>query len=337
MEIVHIGEASGMVLGQDLTRIDDNGKGIAFRKGHILRDEDIPFLLDMGKEHVYVMRIPEDAVHENEAAQQLAGRVAGTQLLAEEPGEGKVNVKAATTGVLKIDIRRLTRLNRVEGIAVSTLHDGTVVQAGQLVASVKIIPLLLPEQHLAQGMALCGSKGLITLQPLPMRKVGLVITGGEVFHGRIPDRFEAVLRSKLEDLGSGITRVIVVPDHAEQIADAIRELAADNELVVVTGGMSVDPDDVTPEAIRRTGAKIAVYGTPVLPGAMFMAAYLGKKAVLGLPACGMFSKITILDVLLPKVLLGKKITAAYVAALGHGGLCQSCAEGCRYPHCAFCK
>lgn len=178
---------------------------------------------------------------------------------------------------------------------------------------------------------------MIAIRPLPAKKAGLVVTGNEVFYGRIKDKFEEVIKKKVSALGSHLTETIFVPDDANKISAAIKKLSLENDLVFVTGGMSVDPDDITPLAVRETGANVIVYGTPVMPGAMFLFAYLDETPILGIPACGMFSKITVLDIILPKVLIGDKITARFIASLGHGGLCRTCSEGCHYPNCSFCK
>jgi molybdopterin biosynthesis enzyme len=325
-----------MILGQDLTRVTEDSKGVAFKKGHIISAQDIPMMLSMGKDHVYVMKLRPGAVHENEAAQRLAAIAAGAGIILDEPSEGKVNLRAGVSGLLAVDRTVLTKINCSAGIAVSTLHDGTLVREGQFVASAKIIPLTLPESTLRKTERACIQK-IIGVRELPRRKVGLIVTGSEVYYGRIQDRFEGIVREKVTRLGSGITDTVFLPDDRDLIAQNIVKLAEDNDLVFLTGGMSVDPDDVTPAAVRKSGAKVVVYGTPVLPGAMFLLAYRGQTPVIGIPACGMFSKITILDVVLPRVLLGERINRRYIASLGHGGLCQACSEGCRYPTCSFCK
>lgn len=336
MKTIHITRAAGMVLGQDLTRVTEQTKGVAFKKGHILSPEDIPMLLSMGKDHIYVMEIRPGAVHENEAAQRLATAVAGAGIGLDEPSEGKVNMRADASGLLAINRALLTKINSLKGIAVSTLHDGTVVKEGQLIASAKIVPLSIPDNILNKVESVCR-QSIISVRRLPARKVGLIITGNEVFYGRIEDRFEGVIRKKVTEIGSEVTETVFLPDDRDRIAQAINRLASGNDLVFLTGGMSVDPDDVTPAAVRKSGARVVVYGTPVLPGAMFLLGYLGQTPVVGIPACGMFSKVTILDVVLPKILIGDKISRRDIASLGHGGLCQACTEGCRYPQCAFCK
>ncbi|MEN6567730.1 MAG: molybdopterin-binding protein [Veillonellales bacterium] len=338
MEVIDVGQALGMVLGQDLTRIvPGEFKGVAFKKGHIIKAEDIPLMRSMGKNNVYVMEIKPGYLHENDAAEQLVHLVVHAELTYMEAAEGKVNVKAPGNGLLKVDRERLLQINLLEGLALSTLHNDSPVQTGELVASVKIIPLVLPEEIMNEVKAISAGEPLIRLVHLAAKQAGLIITGNEVYQGIIEDKFETVIKSKFKALGSQVTQTIFLPDDAELIAENVKKLASNNDIVFITGGMSVDPDDVTLTGVKKAGAKIAVYGTPVLPGAMFMAAYLGDVTILGIPACGMFSKVTVLDIVLPKVLAGENITRQYIASLGHGGLCRQCVEGCRYPHCSFGK
>jgi len=338
MEFIDVSKALGMVLGQDLTRIvPGEFNGVAFKKGHIIKAEDISMLRSMGKNNIYVMEIASGYLHENDAAEQLTQQVAHHELTYMDVAEGKVNIKAHCRGLLKIDSERLLQINMLEGVALSTLHNDSPVQLGELVASAKIIPLVLPEETIAQVKKIGAGKPLIHIIPLATKKAGLIITGNEVYHGIIEDKFEAVIKSKFAALGSEVTETIFLPDDADLIAESIKMLAGKNDMVFVTGGMSVDPDDVTTVGVEKAGAKSAVYGTPVLPGAMFMVAYLGSVTILGIPACGMFRKVTVLDVVLPKVLVGESITRQYIASLGHGGLCRQCVDGCHYPHCSFGK
>jgi hypothetical protein len=338
MKTVHVTDAVGLVLGQDLTRvIPGEFKGVAFHKGHIIQSADIPVMMSMGKDHVYIIELSPEDVHENMAAQQLSLLTAGLNIIRDNASEGKVNMRANTFGLLDIHVDKLLQINEMTGVALSTLHSGTTVKKDEIIASAKIIPLTLPQTTLNHIEKLCASEKIIAIRPIPAKKAGLVVTGNEVFYGRIKDRFEDVINKKLLDLGSHLTETIFVPDDANEISTAISQLACKNDVVFVTGGMSVDPDDVTPLAVRQTGANVIVYGTPVMPGAMFLLAYLNGTPILGIPACGMFSKITVLDVILPKVLIGDEITSRFIASLGHGGLCRTCPEGCHYPNCSFCK
>lgn len=338
MKIIPINEAVGMVLGQDYTRVvPGQFKGVAFKKGHIIEENDLPLLRSMGKNNIYVMELHPGHLHENDAAIQLAQAVAHDKLTHLEAAEGKVDIKANFNGLLKVDSERLWQINLLEETALSTLHNDTPVRSGELVACVKIIPLTIPEEKIKRAREIAGSEPLIRVVPLAAKKAGLIITGNEVYHGLIEDKFEAVIKNKFTALGSQVTETVFLPDDAERIAENIKALASKNDIVFITGGMSVDPDDVTLTGVKKAGAQIAAYGTPVLPGAMFLAAYLGNTAILGIPACGMFSKITILDIVLPKVLAGETLNRQYIASLGHGGLCRQCAEGCRYPDCSFGK
>ena len=338
MKAIDVDKALGMILGHDLTRVvPGEFKGVAFKKGHIIKAEDIPLLRSMGKNNIYVMEIGTNEVHENAAAEQLAHLAAHEELNLTQAAEGNVKIKAHCDGLLKIDSERLLEINILDGLALSTLHDDSPVQLGEVVASAKIIPLLIPKAIIEQAEEICEDEPLIRVIPFSVKKVGLIITGSEVYQGIIEDTFEAVIKGKLGLLGSQVAQTIILSDDADLIAETIKTFAMSYDIVFVTGGMSVDPDDVTPMAVKKAGATVEVYGTPVQPGAMFMAAYLGDVPILGIPACGMFSKITILDAVLPKVLAGERITRRYIASLGHGGLCRQCAQGCRYPDCSFTK
>jgi molybdopterin biosynthesis enzyme len=336
---VPVSEAVGMVLCHDLTRIvPGSEKGRAFRKGHVVREEDIPKLLDMGKKHVYVWEFDPEMVHEDEAALRLAGCAAGEGLKWAEPNQGKVSLKASTDGLLKINDRVLKMINGLDGVIMSTLHGNRVVAAGQTVAGTRAIPLSIPGKVLEQAEAICRQHGpLIWVKSFQPRWFGVVTTGSEVYEGRIQDGFCSVLKKKLVPLGGRFLGQVIVPDDPSVISMEIRRLVSEGaELVMVTGGMSVDPDDVTPAGIRAAGAQEVFYGAPVLPGSMFMLAYLGHVPVCGLPGCVMFNRTTILDLILPRIFAGEMVTRDEVVSLGHGGLCEEC-EVCRFPACSFGK
>jgi len=338
---IPVEQAIGMVLPHDITEIvPGKCKGRAFKKGHIIRPEDVERLRQLGKEHVYVLELTADEIHENEAALLLATAVAGSGVVySDDVHEGKVSIKAAQDGLLKINKENLFRFNLLGEVACSTLHDNTPVKQGEQVAAVRLIPLI-GERHViyeAVGIAAAGEK-IVRVLPLSQQvKAGLVITGSEVFYGRIEDKFEAVLRGKLAALGSEVLRVGFAPDDAAKIAAEIHLcLEAGAELIITSGGMSVDPDDVTRQGIREAGAEDIVYGTPVLPGAMFLVGRIGAVPIIGLPACGMFHKITVFDLVLPRILTGERLRREDFAAMGHGGLCRNCAI-CHYPVCNFGK
>lgn len=337
---IPVEDAIGMVLPHDVTEIrKDDFKGRAFKKGHIIQQEDIEHLKRLGKEHIYVLELNDDDIHENEAAQQLAESLAGPgTVLHGEPVEGKLNILASHDGLLKIDTSALYQFNLLGEVMCATLHNNTLVKQGDLLAGTRLIPLVSKREIVDTAISLAKkANGIVEVVPPRKARTGLVITGSEIFHGRIKDAFEPVLRKKLSKIGSEVVEVRFAPDDAEQIADEIRNcLDAGADLIVTSGGMSVDPDDVTRLGIAKAGASDIVYGTPVLPGAMFLVGYINDVPVLGLPACGMFHKITVFDLVLPRVLTGEKITREALAEMGHGGLCRTC-KTCHYPICGFGK
>jgi len=337
---IPVEQAVGMVLPHDVTEIvKDTVKGRAFRKGHIIRSEDVAHLRRLGKEHIYVLELGQKEIHENEAARLLAPALAGEGIdFSEEVVEGKISLHAACDGLLKIERESLLQFNLLGEVMCSTLHDNTPVKRGEQVAATRLIPLLCQRSLVEEAVAVARAGGpVVRVLPLQRVRVGLVITGSEVFYGRIEDTFEQVLRKKMMDLGSEVVRVCFAPDDAAHIAKEIQNcLDAGADLIVTSGGMSVDPDDVTRQGIRDAGAEDMVYGTPVLPGAMFLVARIGEIPVLGIPACGMFHAITVFDLVLPRILTGERLGRAELAAMGHGGLCRNC-QTCRYPVCNFGK
>lgn len=339
-KIVPVTEAVGMVLPHDFTEIvKDSFKGRAFKKGHVIREEDVEHLRRLGKDHIYVLQLGPGEIHEDEAALLLAKALAGSGVeYSEEIAEGKVSLKASVDGLLRVNREALYRFNLLGEVMCATLQDNTPVKKGEQVAASRMIPLVGERRMVDEAVAVAkGAFPIVQVLPLPKVKVGLVITGSEVFYGRIQDRFEEVLREKLAKIGSEVTMVGFAPDDISLIAAEINKcIAAGAELIVTSGGMSVDPDDVTRLGIKEAGAETAVYGTPVLPGAMFLAGKIGEVPVLGVPACGMFHSITVLDLVLPRVLLGESIGREELAALGHGGLCRNCPK-CQYPVCSFGK
>jgi molybdenum cofactor synthesis domain-containing protein len=339
--VIAVEKAVGMVLPHDITEIiKDEFKGCAFKKGHVIRFEDVEHLRRLGKEHIFVLQLSGEEIHENEAALLMANALAGPGTeFSPEVMEGKIAIKAAVHGLLKINRDVLLRFNLLGEVMCATLQNNTPVRRGEQVAATRLIPLVAPRRLVEQAVVIAGSGSEPVASVVPLRRVraGLVITGNEVFHGRIEDRFEQVLREKLSLLGSEVSMVEFAPDEPLRIAAAIRKcLDSGVELIVTSGGMSVDPDDVTRQGISEAGAHVMVYGTPVLPGAMFLVGRLGTVPIFGLPACGMFHKITVFDLVLPRILTGETIDRAELAALGHGGLCRNCTP-CRYPICSFGK
>lgn len=338
---VRLDEAAGLMLGHDITEIRPGEfKGRAFKKGHRVSPEDIEHLRRLGKENLFVLEIGPDQLHEDEAALALAQALMGDGVEIEgEPKEGKINMLAARDGLLKIDTGALSGFNMTPEVMCATMHTNTIVRRGKLVAGTRAIPLVLDREIVdgAVRRARASAMGVISVLPMRRPKAGLVITGGEIYHGRIKDAFAPILTRKIESIGGTIAGIRYTPDDTSIIAQGITELIDGGaDLIISTGGMSVDPDDVTRHAIRELGATDILYGAPVLPGAMFLMAYLGEVPVLGVPACGMYHQTTVLDLVLGRILAGEHITRHELARMGHGGLCRNC-ETCRYPVCPFGK
>jgi molybdenum cofactor synthesis domain-containing protein len=340
MKKVKTEEAAGMMICHDITKIvPGEFKGRAFKKGHIISEEDMPHLLKLGKEHIYVWEELDNTLHEDAAAQRIAQSIAGQGIKLTEPNEGKINLVAETNGLLKINSDLLWELNRIDQLAVATLHNNRLVKAGEIVAGTRVIPLVIDEQKILRAEELLASHQSQLIQVLPLRSlaVGMVTTGNEVYFGRIKDAFGPAVKNKLAEYGCTLLEQVFTPDDQEVIARSVIDLIARGaEMIVVTGGMSVDPDDNTPAAIRATGAEIISYGSPVLPGSMLLVAYYNNIPVLGLPGCVMYAKTTVFDLVLPRILAGERMTKQDIAMLGHGGLCLECTE-CVFPHCSFGK
>lgn len=341
MKTIRVHDAVGSILCHDITRIvPGESKGPVFRKGHVVREEDVEVLLQVGKEHLYVFESLPGMVHENDAAARIIAAVAGANLAHTDPREGRIDLLAACDGLLRIDVPVLNRINSLGEISVATIHTMQHVTKGRPVAGARVVPLMIEDEKLRQLESFVNGP-VVEVLPLRRAKVGVVTTGSEVFYGRIQDAFGPVLRKKFAALGSTVVGQTLTSDEVSMTAGAIRDfLEQGADLIVVTGGMSVDPDDRTPTAIRASGAEVASYGAPVYPGAMFLLAHAqgaaGRVPVLGLPGCVMYHKASIFDLIVPRLLAGIEVGAADVAALGHGGFCAQC-EVCRYPICPFGK
>ncbi len=330
--------AIGNTLSHDITEIRPGEfKGPAFRKGHTICEEEICHLQRLGKNRLYVIDLEKDEIHENEAAAILAKAIAGKGIVWEDdPREGKISLFAGSDGLLVVDTVALAAFNMVDEVMCATLHNHTHVKKGELVGATRAIPLVMKRGPIERAAAIARQTGfLLSIRPIWKARVGLVITGNEVYNGLIEDRFAPILTEKLRALGSEVVALNFAPDDAEAISRVIRShLDQGCDLLLLSGGMSVDPDDVTRHGIRLAGAEEVHYGAAALPGAMFLVAYLGEFPLLGVPACGLYHRVTALDLILPRVLAGEKIGKKELALLGHGGLCRDCPE-CTYPRCAF--
>jgi hypothetical protein len=322
LKVIPVEEAVGLPLAHDITEIvPGKHKGPAFRRGHIVREEDISKLLDVGKRNLYVMELDSDELHEEDAAQRLAKAAAGPNLKLVGPSEGRVNLVAGISGLLKIDSDLLYRLNSLGDLMMATLLSDRHVNDGDVVAGTRTIPVVVKEELIQRAEALCKDHPIIRILPMPPRRIHLIVTGSEVYTGRIQDGFEPVVRRKAAAMGSDLAAKQVANDDPDQIAKLIQEAQRSGaEIILVSGGMSVDPDDKTPEGIRRSGAKIESHGFPILPGSMFLMAYLNDTPILGLSGCVLHDPFSAFDILLPRLLAGDKITRSDIMAMGHGGL-----------------
>ena len=333
-------DAVGQVLCHDITQIiKDVSKGPVFRKGHIIREEDIPVLLSVGKDHIYVWENDESMMHEDDAAEVLCAICKGENISRGEAKEGKIELRAECDGLLKIDEKKLNMVNSFGQMMIATRHGNFPVHKGDKLAGTRIIPLVIEKEKMEAVREKAGDTPILSVLPFLHKKVGIVTTGNEVFHGRIEDTFTPVVIDKVSAFGAEIVGHKYSDDANEHIEAAIKELIAEGaDMILCTGGMSVDPDDKTPLAIRNVCGSVVTYGAPVLPGAMFLLAYYGEDniPVMGLPGCVMYAYRTIFDLVLPRVFAGEVLSKEDFDRLGQGGLCLDC-EVCTFPNCGFGK
>ncbi len=339
MKLIETQKAVGHVLCHDMTQILKGVKSDAiFRKGHVIREEDIPVLLSIGKDHIYIWEQEKGMLHENDAAEILYGICKNVHIGRTEVKEGKIELIAEAEGLFKVDVEKLRRINAIGEIIIATRHSNFPVIKGDKLAGTRVIPLVIEEGKLRQAVEIAGDEPLFKILPFNRKKVGIVTTGNELYYGRIKDQFGPVIREKMAEYGVHVLGQKILGDDPDHICAAIQDFIKEGaDLVVCTGGMSVDPDDTTPSAIKKTGAEIVSYGAPVLPGAMFLMAYDPKGIpIMGLPGCVMYSGRTIFDLVLPRVLADDRLSVEDLVDYGHGGLCLKC-EHCYFPGCGFGK
>lgn len=337
MEKIKIEAAVGTVLAHDMTRITRGKfKGVEFKKGHVVQKEDIPKLLKIGKQYLYVLELGADTLHENDAARRISRAISDDSLEFSEPKEGRVNIIAKARGLLKINVDALLSVNRMDSIIVATLKNNFPCKQGEIIAGTRIVPLTIPARDIEALETLIRKTGTILyIKSFQSLKVGAVVTGSEVFNGLITDDFNPSLGKKIMNAGCSLEKKITVPDDEDRIAQAVCELKQLGcDLIITTGGLSVDPDDVTRAGVLKAGAKQTFYGSPVLPGAMLMISDYGGTPVVSLPACVFYYQKTVFDLVFPRILAGETITADDIAAMGHGGICMNC-DVCHYPVCYF--
>lgn len=339
MKLIKTEEAVGQVLCHDITQIIKGvTKDAVFRKGHVVKEEDIPVLLSVGKENLYIWEKDEDMLHENDAAEILYEICKGEYMHPTPVKEGKIELIADVDGVLKIDRELLYGINSMGEMMIASRHGDFPIRKGEKIAGTRVIPLVISKEKMEKAKILAGDKHIFSIKPYQLKKVGVVTTGNEVLKNRIQDTFTPVIVDKLKEYGMDMVMHALPGDDNAAITKAVKDMIEQGmDMVICSGGMSVDPDDRTPLAIKNTGAEIVTYGAPVLPGAMFMLAYYeGEIPVLGLPGCVMYAKRTIFDLVLPRIAAGEKLKKEDLDRLGEGGLCLSC-ERCTFPNCGFGK
>jgi len=339
MKLVSTREAVGQTLCHDVTQIIRGvTEGALFRKGHVIKEEDVLVLLSLGKDHIYIWENNENTLHENDAAEILRVICQSENMSAAGPKEGKIELLAEIDGLFLVDTARLRSVNSLGDVMIASRVSGFPVKKGDKLCGFRVIPLVIEKEKMDRAREAAGDKPLLKLLPMKQKKYGLVITGSEVFHKRIQDTFTPVIQEKLAEYGCEMTAHEIIDDDHEKISTEIKNMLDKGvEMVFCTGGMSVDPDDKTPLAIRNAADSVVSYGAPVLPGSMFMLAYTAdKRPVCGLPGCVMYAHRTMFDLVLPYLLADAPVTAEWLAGLGNGGLCLGCAE-CHFPNCAFGK
>lgn len=335
MKKINVENAVGLELCHDITEMKDGFKGAAFKRGHIIREEDIEHLLNIGKRTVFVWESDVGDIHEDDCARRMAAMAPVNGAHYTEPSEGKVLLFADQRGMFRVNRELLRKINSIGDITISTLPDHYPVEAGARLASMRIVPLVTKEEQIIEAEQLCAKAKLLNLLPYQDKKLGVVITGSEVYTGRIKDKFEPVVRAKMKQYPCQIVGVTICDDDLDMIVEAAKKhLENGADFLIFTGGMSVDPDDLTPTAIRQLGADIVTHGVPAQPGNMTLVAYLGEVPVLGVPGAAISLPTTIFDVLLPQIFAGERITKEDLIDLAEGGLCQMC-KVCHWPNCIF--
>ena len=339
MKLIKTTQAAGHVLCHDMTQIiQGEFKGPRFKKGHVVSEDDIPVLLSMGKENLYVWEIESGMLHENDAAARLTAICQNQNMRASDVKEGKIELSAEIDGFFTVQSEKLLDINRIDELIVSTRKGNTAVKKGDLLCAARVVPLVIAEEKIVRAEKIAADAPILKLTPYRLKTAGIITTGSEVFYGRIQDTFTPVVEQKLKSFGIAAAEHLVVDDGTDNIQNAINALREKNvDIIICTGGMSVDPDDRTPGAIKASGADIVTYGAPVLPGAMFLVGYYPDGTpILGLPGCVMYAAATIFDIALPKIAAGVRMSKEDFVQMGEGGLCLKC-EVCHYPICPFGK
>ncbi len=338
MKKIRTEDAVGLTLCHDITEVREGFKGRAFRRGQVITEGDIEHLLNLGKKHLYVWEETAGEIHEEDAALRLAAMAPVDGAVYSGPSEGKMTLTAERDGLFRVNRPLLDAINQIGEITIAALPDHYPVKKGMKLCGERIIPLVCRESEILEAERMCREADRPLMELLPYREhlpVGIVVTGSEVYSGRIQDRFEPVIREKAAAFGADVLGCIFCDDDLRMLLSAIDKWKRRGaELIIMTGGMSVDPDDMTPDAIRESGAEVITQGVPAQPGNMFTVAYLDNVTILGVPGAAIHTKTTMLDVILPQAFAGLRFTRQELRSLGAGGLCQNCSD-CRYPNCTF--
>jgi molybdenum cofactor synthesis domain-containing protein len=337
---IRVQDAVGLKLAHDITEIrPDEFKGVAFPKGHIVEEKDICRLMKLGKRHLYILELDDTCIHEDQAVLEMVEALAGNGIMfTPTPKEGKLELLAAHDGLLKINVDALIDFNMVPDVMCASIHTNTPVKKGGKLAGTRAIPLIIDRKVLNEAVDIAKKHfPIFEVKPYKKAKARLIVTGSEVYNGLIKDKFEPIVRKKMVDLGSELVEATILPDDRDMISSTLKDyLSKETDIIITTGGMSVDPDDVTRFAIKDSGVDQLFYSAAVLPGAMFQVAYKGDIPIVGIPACGLYHEVTVFDLVLPRLLAGERPDNRDLARLAHGGLCQDC-PACTYPACSFGK
>lgn len=336
MKLIDVENSIGTVLCHDLTQIiPGKFKDVRFKKGHIIKKEDIPILLSMGKKHLYVYEIDNNMLHEDEAAEVLKNLCINEYMKESETKEGKIELKSTIRGYFHVDKEKLKKINMINDIIVTTIKNGDV-DIDKKVTAVRVVPLVIDKYKLDMVAKIMDNSSVIKIHPYKIKSCAIITTGSEVYNGIIDDKFTSIVENKLLKYGVVVKNKILCDDNINDISNAIDELKNERlDMIICTGGMSVDADDLTPKAIMSRKVNIVTYGSSMLPGAMFLLGYFEDDTpILGLPGCVMYASSTVFDVVLPKILAKIKWTKEELAELSYGGLCQSC-KICHFPNCNF--
>ena len=327
MKKINVRNAEGYELCHDITQIlPGEFKGAKFLRGHIIRKEDIEILISLGKENIFVMEEEDkekNLIHENDAAMFIVEKLNLDKEFFEisDIREGKINITAKEDGILKIDINTLNKINKIGEIILVTKYNNSYIKKGETVAATRVIPLLIEKSQLDEMKEIVKDRNVLTFKKIDKnKKLALITTGNEVNNGIIKDKSKEALLKKYKKYELNDMEQVFSPDDKDTIKKYIKKFENEKDIIMCTGGMSIDPDDVTPSAIRESNWEIVTYGTPVLPGAMFMLAYKGEKVLIGLPGGVVFSEKTVFDILLPRILTDDRITKQEIIEMGHGGL-----------------